>query len=110
MPEELIEQENKLRERKALQIDEGYPGNKNYYEEGIVGSFKKEQVSLGMDTLLRKRPVAPPRNSYLEGENQDPGFGIGAIDKNEFIKNAVNSIQLPPSHTFLGGGASNPIK
>lgn len=66
-----------------------------------------------MGTLLRKRqPSQRRRDSYYneEMENEDPGFGIGTIDKNEFIKNAVNSIQLPPTHAFLGGGVSNPIK
>lgn len=111
VPEELIEQENKLRERKALQIDAGYSTNNELYKGTIAGSLNKERVSLGMDTLLRKRPVVQQRSSFLhEPENDEPGYAMGAIDKNEFIKNAVNSIQLPPTHTFFGGGVQNPIK
>lgn len=52
-----------------------------------------------MDTLLRKRPVLEDRSNYFEDESAN--FGLGGIDKKEFIKNAVNSIQLPPSHYFL---------
>lgn len=55
-----------------------------------------------MDTLLSKRSVLEDRSNYYMEQQPVNAKNKARIDKNEFIKNAVNSIQLPPTHAFLG--------
>lgn len=102
----MIEEENRIREQHAFGIkDKDYPtGGSGFFGGNLISSLKNDNIGLGMDTLLRKRPVIDERSNYFEDDSSN--YGLGGIDKKEFVQNAVNSIQLPPSHYFLNPKAS----
>ena len=101
--EAVIEQENKLRERKAFGLDGGFNKRQRSFEGNLINSLKKDSSGLGMDTLRSKRTALEDRSNYYMAEQKPTsGKNNATIDKSEFIKNAVNSIQLPPTHAFLG--------
>lgn len=104
VPEALIEQENKLRERQAFGLDSGMAieSRKRVSEGNLINSLKTSAYQIGMGNQQNKRAVFEDRsNFYIDASTGKPRASV-QIDKNEFIRNAVNSIQLPPSHTFLG--------
>jgi hypothetical protein len=63
----VIEQENKLRERKAFGLAGGFTTDRqrSSFEGNLINSLKKDTVSLGMDTLLSKRHILEDKSNYF---------------------------------------------